>query len=395
MLGIPDVKKKLLGLFQRRHPGWLMSLGDSLPPPDFPLVLSLKPPLEKEVLGAQEAVRSWIRSWRELDPALGEVRWFDVKWRYLGEQRLPRELVLPDPESVVRHLELSRGWREALRRYGRAAELFPQIKESFAESRHELFEMGRDDFERLLETAAWLVRNPRSGLYPREIPVSGIDSKWLETNKRAVSSLFHKLAGADSSSGDFHERLGLKKPPSLARLLLLDQSLRETAGGLRDFAASAEELGKLRMKPELIVIVENLQTGLSFKDIPGAVLFLGLGYKVDLLGRLPWLDGIRALYWGDIDTHGLAILSRARGYLPRLKSALMDTETFLSHRPLWGRENTPWTGTTPANLTPEEEDLFLGLRSGRWGENLRLEQERISWDTAWPVISRAAEERAS
>ncbi|NOR71388.1 MAG: hypothetical protein GQ532_17115, partial [Methylomarinum sp.] len=32
-------------------------------------------------------------------------------------------------------------------------------------------------------------------------------------------------------------------------------------------------------------------------------------------------------YWGDLDTHGFAILSRLRHYYPQVKSILMDEKT--------------------------------------------------------------------
>jgi len=40
-----------------------------------------------------------------------------------------------------------------------------------------------------------------------------------------------------------------------------------------------------------------------------------LGYAVDVLGQLPWLQEAQCIYWGDIDTHGFAILNRARTYI--------------------------------------------------------------------------------
>ncbi len=65
-------------------------------------------------------------------------------------------------------------------------------------------------------------------------------------------------------------------------------------------------------------------TGLAFDDMPGTVVFMALGYSVDLLAHVPWTSTARCLYWGDIDTHGFAILQRARACFPRLESVLMD-----------------------------------------------------------------------
>jgi hypothetical protein len=93
------------------------------------------------------------------------------------------------------------------------------------------------------------------------------------------------------------------------------------------------------------VIVENLDTGLALPEMPGTVAVMKLGNAVAALDRLPWLRGTDAIYWGDIDTHGFAILDRARRVLPD-----------------------------------------LSLRSNSLGQNVRLEQERLPWEVAVRVI---------
>jgi len=53
-------------------------------------------------------------------------------------------------------------------------------------------------------------------------------------------------------------------------------------------------------------------------------------------------------YWGDLDTHGFAILNQLRAWLPQTRSFLMDRQTLVEHRDRWGREPAPtaagWTG---------------------------------------------------
>ena len=71
-----------------------------------------------------------------------------------------------------------------------------------------------------------------------------------------------------------------------------------------------------RLTPKCILVVENLETGISLPDLESCVAFMKLGNGVSVLSRLPWAAGVRAVYWGDIDTHGFAILSHARGALP-------------------------------------------------------------------------------
>jgi hypothetical protein len=95
------------------------------------------------------------------------------------------------------------------------------------------------------------------------------------------------------------------------------------------------------------------------------------------------------IYWGDLDTHGFAILHRARSYLPNLQSILMDEDTLLRHRSLWVEEKEQHPNAELTLLTKAEQAVYLGLKQQRWGQNVRLEQERIAWDYAWKALQRS------
>jgi hypothetical protein len=98
------------------------------------------------------------------------------------------------------------------------------------------------------------------------------------------------------------------------------------------------------------------------------------------LNEISWLNDKTIYYWGDIDTHGFAMLDQIRQYFPHTESLLMNKETLLAHRQLWGEENKP-TSRDLAYLRPQEKELFQEIINNRYGKNLRLEQERIgfSW----------------
>jgi len=81
-----------------------------------------------------------------------------------------------------------------------------------------------------------------------------------------------------------------------------------------------------------------------------------------------------------LDTHGFAMLSQLRSYYPRTESFLMDRETLLAFRKLWGTEPTDKRCIAELpNLNDEERQLYEELRDNVVGENVRLEQERIGF----------------
>lgn len=344
----------------------------------WPLVIALGLPTEAAALRQPDAVRAWATAWRAWRGP-GAVRWAERRWRVLGTQSLPEQLVLDGPPQVAAWLgELDR-WTRAEQRQrllaGRWPQLAPRLPACFAA----LADYTGDDFERLRLVLDWLAAHPASGLYPRQIPVAGVDSKWMETRKGVLASLAAALLASASPESDFYAVCGLRRAPATARLRILDPALRALVRGLGDINAPIEQLAALDLPVTTVLIVENLQSGLALPDLPGAVAFIGLGYGVDMLSQLPWLRAARGIYWGDIDTHGYAILHRARHHLPRLASMLMDEATMRHYAALWGVESSQHGATDLALLSAQERAVYLALKDQRWGQNLRLEQERIPW----------------
>jgi hypothetical protein len=83
--------------------------------------------------------------------------------------------------------------------------------------------------------------------------------------------------------------------------------------------------------------------------------------------------------WGDVDTHGFAILDRVRSVLPQAESMLMDRDTLLGHQALWVEEPKPYVGPPLERLSQAERVVFDGLVGSVWGVGVRLEQERLPW----------------
>ena len=384
-----DVRQWVARRFEANHRDWLADAGGA---PHWPLDIALGLPTEASALRQVDAVRAWAGAWRGWQGA-GELRWAERRWKILGTQRLPATLTLHNAEQAAAWIGERERWSRAVRRRQALAARWPLLAQRLPRLFAVLADYADADFQRLTDMLAWIEANPRSGLYPRQLPVPGLDSKWLEARKGVLLELVACLRGQPAGGADFYALCGLKRPPPQLRMRVLDPALRARLGGLGDITAPLDELARLDLKPALVLIVENLQTGLALADLPGALVFMALGYGVDLLAQLPWLAGAPCLYWGDIDTHGFAILSRARRHLPQLDSILMDQATLLRFKPFWTDEKTPCTAALDL-LTPPEQELYCALKQQRWGQNLRLEQERIAWDVAWPALLDAAALRA-
>ena len=380
LLLLPEaVRETIARRYQRRRHHWLT--GED----QWPIDLPLGAPDEREAQRQPDAVRAWIAAWGAWSGA-GELVWRERRWRTLGVQSLPERLLLHEPASAATWLGEGQRWQRASSRHRHFTARWPELGARMARYFDLLADWDAAEIQRLEDLVAWLEANPQSNLYARQLPVAGIDSKWLEGRMMLIADLVAALRADAGGDPDFYRLCGLKPLPHIVRLFILDEGLRQRTGGLRDISARPEELATLDLPVSRVYIVENLQTGLAFEDYPGSVVFMGLGYGVGTLARLPWVMRAQCTYWGDLDTHGLAILSRARLKLPHLESALMDEHTLLRHRDLWVSENPQYAAPELPLLTPAEQSLYCGLKQQRWGVNVRLEQERIAWNYAWDVL---------
>jgi hypothetical protein len=195
------------------------------------------------------------------------------------------------------------------------------------------------------------------------------------------------MLGVSSTAAGFVSDLGLRAKPEMVRIRV-STSLGLPAS-ISEMALRASELRELTISPRSAIVIENEVTYLSV-DVPeDGIVIWGKGFEVDRVGRLPWLADIPVNYWGDLDTHGFAILDRLRAWLPHTRSVLMDRETLLTHRERWVREDRPATSSL-TRLTPTEIDLYTDLVTDRLGTHVRLEQELVDWAWAEAVLHRTA-----
>ena len=108
-------------------------------------------------------------------------------------------------------------------------------------------------------------------------------------------------------------------------------------------------------------------------------MVFGAGYGFEAIARAAWLQQCGLHYWGDIDTHGFAILDQLRARFPHAQSFLLDHDTLLEHQAQWTLEPQPTQRDLP-RLNEAEQRVYDDLRWRRLrDEPLRLEQERINF----------------
>lgn len=341
----------------------------------FPRIeVPLRGPRAGEIGDDLEAVRSWIAA---LDAgrrggAHYELSHASVGGRMFGRNEVPHRAVVSEFAQAWAVL----GVAEQVRRFEEILEVAgqePVLREWVCTQPLRALQIG-DGWAALPAAYRWLQEERGSGRYLREVTAPGVDTKFIEQHRAVLA----RLMEVPTSATGFVAGLGLAARPETVRLRV-DPALG-LAGGFTEVVVRLEELTAAKVDVRTAVIVENEVTYLSVPVPEGGVVLWGKGFEVNRAGSLPWLREAEVHYWGDLDTHGFAILNQLRAWLPQTRSFLMDRATLLEHRDRWGAEPSPTTAGLD-RLTTEEAGLYSDLVADRLGDRLRLEQERIDW--AW------------
>lgn len=202
-------------------------------------------------------------------------------------QPLPTHVVVPDADTAAR--VVGQGWTQRLARgrarFGVLAAEFPDA--TLPRVVREVDDWSQVDFGLLVVAAHWFQRNPASGRSPRQVPIEGLHSKWLNTHRPQVAT----LAGV--------EDLGLVEPRTTPiAFTYLDRMHRESGGRLHDSVIPGD-LVRPAYTPRLAVIAENKDTAILFPEVAGAIAVQGGGKAGPaLISQIGWMRGAdRVVYW--------------------------------------------------------------------------------------------------
>lgn len=345
--------------------------GEPFPVQDLPL----RRPRASEIGDDLGAVRDWMAALEAPGRRGGAhyvLTYAAVGGRVIGRNEVPDRAVVADFAQAWALL----GVADEIRELDRILEIVgeePVLRAWVTDHPLKALQVSHA-WEGLLSAYRWLVASRGSARYLREIDAPGVDTKFIDQHR----SLLAALLGVRTASTGFVADLGLRGKPELMRLRA--HSSVGLLPGFSEAVLRVEELASLDLAVRFAIIVENEISYLSVPVQDHGVVLWGKGFEVDRVGSLPWLAEADVHYWGDLDTHGFAILDRLRAWVPQTRSVLMDRQTLLEHRDRWGREPSP-TSARLRHLTPDEAALYEDLVSDRFAERLRLEQERVDW--AW------------
>ena len=363
-----------------------------------PLRLNLKAPSAADLSERFEAVRDWVRALADTAQRLPAAIWLDT---------------LHEALAFIGKLRQAQGFRAL---WKQTASAQPALLAYLSRRPIQALELI-ERWPRLLAVVAWLQAHPRPGVYLRQLDVPGVDSKFIEAHRGVLTELLdaalppEAIDSQASGVAQFTRRFGFLDKPVRIRFRLLDPALPSLPGcqapaalapaavpspaalaavplaALPDITLDAASFAALALPVERVFITENETNFLAFPALPRALVVFGAGYGWEALARAAWLQRCQLHYWGDIDTHGFAILDQLRGQFPHAASMLMDMDTLLAHRAHWGAEPEPARHDLPL-LTPAEAAVYDALRFDQLQPRLRLEQERVGFGCLRALLAR-------
>lgn len=371
-----------------------------------PRRLRLTGPNSTELAERFDDVRTWMKALGCNAPADSAPRWRIVsrqfRHRVLGECAVPDEIWLDTQDDALALIGKQKDAKRFASLVRQTCELQPTLL-PWLEKRPLNALALADAWQRLLHVVTWLQAHPRPGIYLRQVDLPGVDSKFIEAYRGVLGELLDLAlppAAIDTNAtgaSQFCRRYGFKDKPLRVRFRLLDA--RASVGLLpadaeHDITLTQADFARLALPVSRVFFTENEVNFLAFPPMPGSLVIFGAGYGFEVLAGARWLHGCRLYYWGDIDTHGFAILDQLRARLPQVQSVLMDRATLMAHPSQWGEEPQPVLRDLP-RLNVAEAALFDDLRNKRLGyphgkTAIRLEQERMGFE--WVKAALAATE---
>jgi len=362
----------------------------------FPLSIRLKQPSSRVMQDDLAGVQEWVKEIHAYaNKQHIQLDWQQVNHRYLGRQQLPCQLVLDTPQQAARLIAQAMQLKQFMALYKQSLKRLAVLQAWLLQYPLKALELA-GEWDRLLDLCEWMLLHPNPRIYMRQVDVAGVDSKFIESHRKVLAQLFDLIlpvfAVNDDFSGvaGFARRYGFLDKPAMLRLRPLDGAMSLLCSGAdQDVMMTAKAFAALdqdvRQQVKTVFIVENEINYLAFPDYPNALLLFGSGYGFEALKQAAWMHDCAIYYWGDLDTHGFAILNQLRAVLPLAQSFLMDRKTLLAHRAGWGNE-TKQEKKELRHLTAEEAGLYDDLRNNTLADQLRLEQERITFASVLEAI---------
>ena len=297
----------------------------------------------------------FLKEYKSYDYNLKFAVFDEVNYKTIGIQKVFRGVSFNDFYEMLEFI----GKKKEFLKFEKLLNIDIDLK-NFLKQNPKILLENMDIWHKVLEIKNFFVDNPKPNIYIRELPIIGIDTKFIENHKKIIDKVLMEVCEYDDNiktlgKFGFEKKYFLKYPKNRIRFKNKDWD---------DIEINIEDLVKFKEKK--LFIVENLQTYLAMPVIEDYLVVFGKGFQVASLKNYNY----EIIYWSDIDKAGFSMLGMVRSFA-KTTSFLMDLNTFKKFEDLAVEDNEKQYSNL--NLTYEETRCFEYIKF----KNKRLEQERI------------------
>ena len=357
------------------------------PTPFFPLIIRGDTSLRDTLSESAEAYTLLLSESTEKKGKGYTLIWEKKNLRGYGTQSVIKTISVETEEDYLFLTGKEETKKAIIKCISTISTLFNNAKDLYqwAKSHTKDIENQYTDWEAVSSTLSYFINHrDNSSYYLRELPIK-VHTKFIEENTSLLISLFSALTGQPITSNRPEEVFRLKRKPLLIRFRVKNRNWtrEEMAIPLTSFSILDKEEDLSGIKR--VFIIENEAVYLSFPISDSDICVFGGGFQAAVLDAL-WMNERDIHYFGDLDEHGLEILSLFRARYPKTKSLMMDTETYTTFREYSVKGEKVESRNAFANLTEAELALLSTLRANS-PDHSRLEQERIPQDYIRKAVS--------
>ncbi|HAR80406.1 MAG TPA: hypothetical protein DCR21_06195 [Succinivibrionaceae bacterium] len=325
-----------------------------------------------------------------------KIQFTQITTRLMGTQTIPHSAVFDSVYDFV-------GFIGKKREYDSIKSSLTEISApvlEYIKKKPQSYLKYQECFHKIDIIAGYLRNHPKPRIYLRQMALPSIDTKFIENHKGIIGDVLDMLLPADSidrkenCSSGFARRYGFLDKPLRVRFRILDKNIRipNINQECPDITLDEKSFATLSLECTNVIVCENEISFLSLPNLRSSIAVFGSGYGFSAFRSARWLQTKNMYYWGDLDTHGFAILREFRMAMSpcQVKSVLMNYETLNKYKALCVEEPKPLNNLLD-NLTEEESLAYRALLdckfSGTQGlKHLRLEQELIPWQEVKDVF---------
>ena len=238
----------------------------------FPRRLTLRGPDSRQLSDSFSDVRDWIA--RLSGPAKQfRIVWRSINHRILGANEIPAEIWIDSLDDALGLIGKRRAAEQFSVLVALTREHQPELLSWLAKRPLRALELA-EEWPRILEIVAWLLKHPRPGIYLRQIDLPGIHSKFIEGQRGVLGELLdlvlppEEIDARATGIGGFCRRYGFRDKPLRVRFRILDPELAKLQTGTdQDITVTQATFAKLEIAVTKVFITENEINFLAFPRV--------------------------------------------------------------------------------------------------------------------------------